>query len=249
MAIIIKNNTQIQKIRTACKIVKETFEVLEPMVKPGITTREIDAAAAKFLNKNGARPSFKNYQKYPKSICISINDEVVHGIPGIRRLKEGDIVSIDIGAFVGGVHGDAARTFACGKISKEAQHLIDVTKQAFFEAMKYARSGCFVSDISKCIQHYGESNGCSIVRELIGHGVGLQLHEEPEIPNWWGVKKRGSKLLPGMTLAIEPIFNAGAQEVDTLTDDWTVVTSDGSWSAHYENTVLITESEPEILTL
>jgi len=248
MAIIIKNPQQIEKMRHAGRLVKEAFDLLEEVVAEGITTRELDEAVVKFLKKNGATPSFKGYRGFPRSICTSVNEEVVHGIPGIRKLVCGDIVSIDIGAYIGGYHGDAARTFAVGQIGPEAQRLMDVTKQSFFEGIKFAKSGCFLYQISVAIQDYVESHGFSVVRDLIGHGIGEALHEDPEIPNF-RQKNRGPRLRPGMTLAIEPMVNAGTYRVIFLDDDWTVVTADGKPSAHYENTVLITDGEPEILTM
>ena len=248
MAIIIKNTQQIEKMRRAGHLVKAAHELLDEIITKGITTRELDEAVVKFLIRNGATPSFKNYRGFPKSVCISINEEVVHGIPGTRKLEDGDIVSIDIGAYIGGFHGDAARTYAVGQISPEKARLMEVTKQSFFEGMRYARKDCFLHQISAAIQDYVEAQGFSVVRELIGHGVGAALHEEPEIPNF-RQKNKGPRLKPGMTLAIEPMVNAGTHEVIFLDDDWTVVTADGKPSAHYENTVLITDGEPEILTI
>ena len=248
MAIVIKNKMQIEKMRRSCSLVKEAFDMLEGLIAPSITTRELDEAIAKFLRKRGAKPSFKNYRGFPKNVCISVNEEVIHGIPGIKRLKTGDIVSIDIGAYLDGFHGDAARTFGVGEISAEAKKIIETTRQSFFEAMKYARKGCFLNDISTAIEAYAVSCGYSIIEEYIGHGVGAELHEAPEIPNY-KQKKRGPRLLPGMILAIEPMISLGTKETEILPDGWTVVTKDGSLSCHYENTVLITEGEPEILTI
>ena len=247
MAIVIKNAGQIQKMRKSCALVKETLLLLGEAITEGITTRELDNIAVKYLQSQGAKPSFKNYRGYPKSICVSINEEVIHGIPGLRKLKRGDIVSVDIGAYFDGYHGDAARTFAVGQVSHEAQRLIDVTRQSFFEGIKYALKGRFLYEISAAIQNYVEANGFSVVREFIGHGIGSALHEDPEVPNY-RQKIKGPRLMPGMTLAIEPMVNTGSHEVVILNDDWTVVTADGGLSAHYENTVLITENEPEILT-
>jgi len=248
MAIIIKNPQQIEKMRRAASLVKAAHELLDNIVTEGISTRELDEAVSKFLKRNGATPSFKNYRGFPKSVCVSINDEVVHGIPGSRKLADGDIVSIDIGAYIGGFHGDAARTYSVGAVPPETTRLVEVARQSFFEGMKYARKGCFLHQISAAIQDYVEAQGFSVVRELIGHGVGAALHEDPEIPNF-RQKNKGPRLRPGMTLAIEPMVNAGTHEVIFLDDDWTVVTADGKPSAHYENTVLITDGEPEILTL
>ena len=248
MAIIIKNVQQIEKMRRVSRLVKEAHDMLEGLVVGGVQTRELDMAVEKFLKKNGAIASFKNYRGYPKSICISINDEVVHGIPGARKLIDGDIVSIDIGAYLDGFHGDCARTYAVGVLSDENKRLVEVTRQSFFEGMHFAKAGCFLHQISAAIQDYVEANGFSVVRDLVGHGVGSSLHEKPEIPNF-RQKTKGPRLAPGMTLAIEPMVNAGSFEVITLDDGWTVVTVDGKNSAHYENTVLITDDEPEILTI
>jgi len=248
MAIIIKNAMQIQKMRKSCELVKGAFVLLGEIITEGITTRELDNAVVKYLKSHGAKPSFKNYRGFPKSICVSVNEEVIHGVPGLRKLIGGDIVSIDIGAYFGGFHGDAARTFAVGNISEEARRLIDVTRESFFEAMKFARRGNFLHEISASIQDYAESKGFSVVEEYIGHGVGASLHESPEIPNY-RQKNKGPRLMPGMTLAIEPMVNVGTHEVVTLPDKWTVVTADNKLSAHYENTVLITDGDPEILTI
>jgi methionyl aminopeptidase len=217
------------------------------MVKPGVTTQEINDEVERFIRKEGAIPSFLNYSGYPGSICISVNDEVIHGIPGKRVLQDGDIVSVDVGAYIGGYHGDCAATFACGTITPEAQDLIDVTRQSFFEGIKFAKKGYRVSDISAAIQVYVESHGYSIVREYVGHGIGKNLHESPEVPNF-GNPGRGVRLLPGMTLAIEPMVNTGSAAIQLLSDGWTVKTRDGKYAAHYENTILITDGEPEILT-
>ena len=246
--IIIKNQEQIQKMRAACLVVKKTFETLGNMVKPGITTKELDDAVANFIKSQGAAASFKNYRGFPKSCCVSVNEEVIHGIPSSRRLHEGDVVSIDVGAYLDGFHGDAARTFAVGKVSAKAQKLIDVTRQSFFEGMKFARAEHFLHEISAAIQDYVEGSGFSVVRDFTGHGVGKDLHEAPEIPNF-RQKNKGPRLRAGMTLAIEPMVNMGSHGVAILKDGWTVVTKDGSLSAHYEDTVLITDAGPEILTL
>jgi methionyl aminopeptidase len=200
-----------------------------------------------FIRQQGAVPSFLNYNGFPASACISINDEVIHGIPGDRVLQDGDIVSVDVGAYVDGFHGDCAATFACGTISPEAQRLIDVTRQSFFEGIRFAKEGYRLYDISAAIQEYVESNGFSIVREFVGHGIGAHLHEDPAVPNY-GRKGRGPRLLRGMTLAIEPMVNAGKADIWQLSDGWTVKTQDGKYAAHYENTILITDGEPEILT-
>ena len=235
-------------MRQACKITAAARALAGEMVRPGVTTREIDKAVHDFIVAQGAKPSFLNYNGFPASTCISVNGCVIHGIPGGYVLKEGDIVSVDVGAFYKGYHGDCAATFACGAISAEAQRLIDVTKQSFFEGIRFATRGHRVSDISHAVQKHVESNGFSVVRSFVGHGVGAQLHEEPEVPNY-GPAGHGPRLLPGMTLAIEPMVNAGTHEVRVLRDGWTTVTADGMLSAHYENTVLITDGEPEILTV
>jgi len=248
MAIILKNVQQIEKMRKASALVREAFALAQSIIADGITTKEIDEAVAKYLKSNGARASFKNYRGFPKSCCISINEEIIHGIPGNKRLQDGDIVSIDIGAFIGGFHGDAARTFAVGNIDPEVARLITVTQDSFFAGMKYARKGCFLHQISAAIQDYAESQGFGVVVDYVGHGIGAALHESPEIPNF-RQKNKGPRLLPGMTLAIEPMINMGTPGIATLDDGWTVVTADGLPSAHYENTVLITEGDPEILTL
>lgn len=249
MAITIKSEREISLMREAGKILAEVHEQLGEIIAPGITTLDIDRKGEELIRKAGCIPSFLNYEGYPASICVSVNDEVVHGIPKkSRRIKEGDIVSLDAGVIYQGYHSDAARTHAVGKISKEDAHLIEVTKQSFFEGIKMAVAGNHLHDISAAIQKYVEGFGYTIVRDLVGHGIGKNLHEEPQIPNFKPIG-RGPKLRPGMTLAIEPMVNAGDWEVWFLEDDWTVVTRDGSNSAHYENTVLITEGEPEILSL
>ena len=246
--IVIKNERELQLMRKACKITAAARAMAGEMVRPGVSTKQIDKAVHDFIVSQGAKPSFLNYHGYPASACISVNDCVIHGIPGGYVLKEGDIVSVDVGAYYQGFHGDCAATFPCGAISTEAQRLIDVTKQSFFEGIRFATRGHRVSDISHAIQTYVESNGYSVVRSFVGHGVGAQLHEEPEVPNF-GAPGRGPRLIPGMTLAIEPIVNAGVADVRILKDRWTTVTADGKLSAHYENTVLITDGEPEILTV
>ena len=246
--IAIKNEHELEIMRRACKITAAARALAGEMVRPGITTKAIDKAVHDFIVSQGAKPSFLGYGGFPASACISVNDVVIHGIPNGYVLKDGDIVSIDVGAFYRGFHGDCAATFACGTITPQAKKLIDVTRQSFFEGMKYAKRGQRVSDISHAIQMYVESNGYSVVRSFVGHGVGAQLHEEPEVPNF-GAPGRGPRLLPGMTIAVEPMVNVGGYEVKVLKDRWTTVTSDGSLAAHYENTVLITDGEPEILTV
>ena len=246
--ITIKNERELESMRQACKITAEARALAGDLVKPGVSTKAIDQAVYDYIVAQGAKPSFLNYNGFPASSCISVNSTVIHGIPGGYILKEGDIVSIDVGAFYKGFHGDCAATFACGAISTEAQKLIEVTKQSFFEGMKFATKGKRVQDISHAIQTYVESNGFSVVRSFVGHGVGRKLHEEPEVPNF-GKSGHGPRLLKGMTLAIEPMVNAGVYDVRVLKDGWTVLTADGKLSAHYENTVLITDGEPEILTV
>ena len=217
------------------------------MAAPGVTTLEIDKAVNDFIRKNGAVPTFLNYNGYPASVCISVNDEVIHGIPGPRVLRDGDIVSIDVGATFEGYVGDCAATYVAGTASDEAKKLIQVTRQSFFEAMKFARVGYRISDISHAVQQYAEENGFSVVREYVGHGVGARMHEDPEVPNY-GRPGHGPRLAAGMTIAVEPMINAGGAAVKVLPDGWTVKTADGSLSAHYENTILITNGDPEILT-
>ena len=245
--ITIKSPREIELMRHAGKITAAARSLAREMVTPGVTTQEINKAVHQFIKKSGAVPSFYGYGGFPASSCISVNDQVIHGIPGRRVVNEGDIVSLDVGAFIGGYHGDCAGTFPCGKCSDEALRLIEVTRQSFFEGIKYARQGYRVSDISHAIQEYVESHGFSLVREYVGHGIGQKLHEAPEVPNY-GTPGHGPRLVKGMTLAIEPMVNAGGMAVRVLDDDWTVITADGSLSAHYENTVLITDGEPEILT-
>ena len=246
--ITIKNGHELSCMRQACKITAAARALAGEMVRPGITTKEIDKAVYDFIVRQGAKPSFLGYNGFPGSACISVNSTVIHGIPGTYVLQDGDIVSIDVGAFYKGFHGDCAATFPCGTIRAEAKKLIDVTRQSFYEGIRQAKKGNRVSDISHAIQTYVESNGFSVVRTFVGHGVGAQLHEEPEVPNF-GKPGRGPRLLPGMTLAIEPMVNAGVYDVKVLKDNWTTVTADGKLSAHYENTVLITDGEPEILTV
>ena len=246
--IAIKNERELVYMRRACKITAAARALAGEMVRPGVSTQEIDKAVHDFIVSQGAKPSFLNYTGFPASTCISVNSTVIHGIPGGYTLKEGDIVSVDVGAFYKGFHGDCAATFPCGAISTEAEKLINVTKQSFFEGIRFAKCGHRVSDISHAIQTYVESNGYSVVRSFVGHGVGAQLHEEPEVPNF-GAPGRGPRLIRGMTLAIEPMVNAGTHDVRVLKDGWTTVTADGKLSAHYENTVLITDGEPEILTV
>lgn len=248
MPISIKSDAEIILMRNAAEILIEAHEVVAKHLQEGITTKELDAITEKFIKSRHAIPSFKDYCGYPASACISINDEVVHGIPSKRKLKNGDIVSVDLGVFYKGYHSDAARTYAIGDVSPELIKLIEVTKQSFFEGVKYAKPGNHLGQISVAIQQYVEANGFSVVRDLVGHGIGKELHEEPQIPNY-KTPGRGPKLQKGMVLAIEPMVNVGTWQVRVLDDDWTFVTRDGMPSAHYENTIVITDDEPQILTL
>lgn len=246
--ISIKSPREIDLMRRAGRLTAAARALAGRMAVPGATTLEIDTAVRKFIEGHGAKPSFLNYNGFPGSACISVNEQVIHGIPGHRKLKEGDIVSIDVGAFLDGFHGDCAGTFAVGQVSDKAARLIAVTEQSFWEGMKFARAGYRVSDISHAVQQYVEANGCSVVRSFVGHGVGAKLHEPPEVPNF-GPAGHGARLQPGMTLAVEPMVCAGHWEVKVLKDGWTTVSADGSLTAHYENSILITgDGEPEILT-
>ena len=246
--ICVKTERELEIMRKACKITAAARALAGEMVRPGVTTGEIDKAVHDFIVSQGAKPSFLHYQGYPGSACISVNEVVIHGIPGKRVLQEGDIVSVDVGAQYQGFHGDCAATFACGTISQEAQRLIDVTKQSFFEGIRFARQGYRVSDISHAVQSYVEANGFSVVRAFVGHGVGEHLHEEPSVPNY-GAPGKGPRLVKNMTIAVEPMVNMGTWEVRVLKDGWTTVTADGKLAAHYENSILITDGEAEILTV
>ena len=249
MAVTVKSEKQIALMREAGRLLAITHEELHKALKPGMTTLDIDRLGEEIIRDFGCIPNFKNYEGYPASICTSVNEVVVHGIPSKKRiLKEGDIISLDAGMIYKGYHSDAARTFAVGEISKEARQLVDVTRQSFFEGIRYAKAGNHLHDISAAIQKYAESFGYGVVRELVGHGIGTRLHEDPQIPNFKTIG-RGIRLRPGMTLAIEPMITMGDYAVSVLDDDWTVVTDDNSLAAHYENTVLITDGDPEILTL
>lgn len=249
MSVTVKTPREIELMREAGRILALVHEELGKIVKPGISTYEIDKEGEKLIRSFGCIPSFLNYNGYPASICVSVNEEVVHGIPSRKRiLKDGDIVSLDAGVIYKGYHSDAARTHAVGKISDKAKKLIEVTKQCFFEGIKYAKAGNHLHDISKAIGSYAEQFKYGVVRELCGHGIGTHLHESPDIPNF-AQKSRGIKLEAGMTLAIEPMINLGTHDVYWMDDDWTVCTYDGSLSAHYENTVLITETGCEILSM
>jgi len=235
-------------MRQAGRITAAARALAGEMVAPGVTTQEIDKAVHRYIKSQGAVPSFLNYNGFPASVCISVNDEVIHGIPGNRVLKDGDIVSIDVGAFKDGFHGDCAATFACGNVSEEAKRLIEVTRQSFYEGLKYAREGYRLPDLSGAIQRYVEANGFSVVREFVGHGIGSKLHESPEVPNYLDPRVGRPRFLRGMTIAVEPMVNAGKAGIHVMPDGWTVKTADGRLSAHYENTILITDGDPEILT-
>lgn len=245
----IKSEREIKLMREAGQILARVHDQLGKAIEPGMSTLDIDRIGERLIRSYGCIPSFKNYNGYPASICVSVNDEVVHGIPNRRHiLKEGDIVSLDAGVIWNGYHSDAARTHGVGIIAPEAAKLIEVTRQSFFEGIKYAKPGNHLNDISSAVQKYAESFGYGVVRDLVGHGIGTKLHEEPEVPNF-SQKRKGIRLEPGMTLAVEPMITAGRYDVVWMDDDWTVVTDDGSLSAHYENTILITDGEPEILSL
>ena len=249
MAVTIKSPREIELMREAGRILAKTHEELAKNLRPGMSTWDIDHMGEEIIRSYGCIPSFKNYNGYPASICVSVNDEVVHGIPHKEHfLDEGDIVSLDAGVLYKGYHSDAARTYGIGEIDDDAKKLIEVTRQSFFEGIKFAKAGNHLNDISAAIQKYAESFGFGVVRDLVGHGIGSHLHEDPEIPNF-ARKRKGILLQPGMTLAIEPMITEGSYEVVWLDDDWTVMTEDGGWAAHYENTILITEGEPEILSL
>ena len=249
MAITIKSAREIALMRESCKLLADVFQNLEQAIKPGISTMDLNILADKLIRAHGCIPNFLNYHGYPASICASVNDAVVHGIPSKNHiLQEGDIISIDAGLIYKGYHSDMARTFGVGIISEEARLLIERTRQSFFDGIKMARAGNYLYDISNAIDASIKPYGYGIVRDLVGHGIGTELHEDPQIPNF-AQKKHGPKLRAGMTLAIEPMINIGRADVEWLDDDWTVVTEDGSLSAHYENTILVTDGEPEILTL
>lgn len=244
----IKSDTELEYMRSAGKVVADTLAMIQKVIKPGITTAEIDKLAEEFILAQGAIPSFKGYGGFPGSICASVNDVVIHGIPNDTVLVQGDIISVDCGAILNGYHGDAARTFPVGNISKEAQHLIDVTKESFFKGIEKAVVGNRLTDISAAIQKHAESFGYSVVRDFVGHGIGTSMHEDPQVPNY-GTAGKGPKLVHGVVLAIEPMINMGNYKVKIKPDGWTVVTSDGKLSAHYENTIAITNEGVEILTL
>lgn len=248
--ITLKAPREIELMRRAGKITAAARALAGAMVSVGVTTQRIDREVRDYIISEGAKPAFLGYGGFPNSVCISVNSEVIHGIPGKRALREGDVVSIDVGAEKDGFIGDCAATYIVGEGTPEARRLVQVTRQSFFEALRFMRMGCRVSDISRAVQSCAEGNGFSVVRDYVGHGVGRRMHESPEIPNFVEEPRRGAdpRLLAGMTIAVEPMVNAGAAEVKVLADGWTVVTDDGRLSAHYENTVLITDGEPEILT-
>lgn len=246
--IIIKSHHEIQLMREAAKVTAEILEMMNDIIKPGISTAEIDHIVEKEIRKHGMLPAFKGYGGFPASVCASVNETIVHGIPSDRRLEEGDIISIDTGTIYKGFYSDAARTYPVGEVSEEAKRLIRVTKESFFEGLKYCKVGCRLGDVSHAIQKHVETNGFAVVKDFVGHGIGSNMHEDPQIPNY-GKAGRGPRLEAGMVLAIEPMVNVGTDKMRILDDEWTAVSLDGSLSAHYENTVVITEGEPEILTL
>ncbi len=250
-SITIKSAADVEKMRAAGRIVEDTLNLLAKSACVGMRTDELDAIAAEYIKSCGAEASFLGYDGYPKSICASVNAQVVHGIPGKYRLKDGDIVSVDVGAVLNGFHGDAARTLLIGNVPEEVQALVRVTKECFFEGIKFAKAGYRISDIAKAVQSHAETHGYGVVRELVGHGIGRRMHEPPEVPNFWdkNLFGRGARLETGMTIAIEPMINMGTARVYRLSDGWTVETADGKPSAHYENTVAITNGEPRLLTL
>lgn len=249
MAVTIKSKSEIDLMRESGHRLAKVFDTMQAALRPGMTTKDIDRIGEKAIRSLGGIPNFLNYNGFPASICVSVNDEVVHGIPDdVRVLREGDIVSLDAGMIFKGWHSDAARTFPVGAVSPEAEQLMRVTRECFFEGIRYAREGCYLHDISNAIADHADRYGYGIVEDLVGHGIGTNLHEDPEVPNFH-VKSKGIRLRAGMTLAIEPMINIGTKEVEWLDNDWTVVTMDGSLSAHYENTVVIRDGDPEILTL
>ncbi len=243
----IKTPAEIEQMRKAGRIVEEVLLLMQQMAKPGVFTAELDAAAAELIKSRGAIPSFLHYRGYPSSICTSVNEQVVHGIPGKRKLENGDILSVDVGAFIDGWHGDAARTFFIGDVQPEVRRLVRVTRECFYEGLRYARAGSRIGDISAAVQAHAESHGYGVVRELVGHGIGRQMHEPPDVPNY-GIPGHGLRLKAGMTIAVEPMINLGGAAVQVLADGWTVIARDRRPSAHYENTIVITDGEPMLLT-
>lgn len=246
--VVLKTSRELGLMRQAGRISARALKLAGEAVEPGVTTGEIDRRVRRYIEGEGAKPSFLHYNGFPASACISVNNEVIHGIPGSRILREGDIVSIDIGAFYEGFHGDNAWTYACGDVSKEAQALMDATCESLFQGIAQAKAGARIGDVASAVQRYAEARGYSVVRQFVGHGVGASLHEAPEVPNF-GTPGRGVRLLPGMTIAIEPMINAGGKGVTVLKDGWTTVTADGSLSAHFEHSVAVTPDGPVILTL
>ena len=248
--ITIKSQSELDKMEIAGRIVEDTLNLMARTAKAGMRTDELNSIAEDFIRSQGAVPSFLNYAGYPKSICTSVNEQVVHGIPGSYRLRDGDILSVDIGAVINGFHGDAARTLLIGEVDPDVQELVKVTKECFFEGLRQVRPGNRISDIGKAVQAYAESHGYGVVRDLVGHGIGRKMHEPPDVPNFWDPRMgRGIRLEAGMCIAIEPMINMGTADVIQLSDGWTVVTADGKPSAHYENTVAVTDGEPRLMTL
>lgn len=247
--IVLKTGRELKIMKEACRISAGALQLVGRAVEPGVTTAELDRIAEEYIKSEGAVPNFKNYDGYPATACISVNNEVIHGIPTEKRkIKQGDIVSVDLGAMFEGYHGDNAATFACGDISDEAKRLMDATKESLYEGIKAARAGGRIGDIGHAVQSYVEARGYSVVRQFVGHGVGTHLHEAPEVPNF-GIPGRGIRLLPGMTIAIEPMVNIGKPDVKIMPDGWTVLTKDGSLSAHFEHTVAVTSDGPQIMTV
>lgn len=246
--ITIKTEADLQRMDAAGRVVEETLRLLKTLARPGVTTAELDHEAERFIRSRGATPSFLHYHGYPKSICTSVNEQVVHGIPGPYRLRDGDILSVDVGACLDGFQGDAARTFLIGNVPAHVRSLVQVTRESFYAGLRYARAGNRIGDISAAIQAHAEAHGYGVVREMIGHGIGREMHEEPNVPNY-GRAGHGPRLEKGMTIAIEPMINLGTARIRQLADGWTTITADGKPSAHYENTVAITDGEPRLLTL
>jgi methionyl aminopeptidase len=244
----LKSKMELEKIRESCRIVAEALKLMEEMIQPGIETQEVDRRVREFIENEGAKPSFLGYRGYPASTCISINEVIVHGIPGKRKIKDGDLVSVDVGAYKNGFHGDAARTFLVGKVNDEKKKITKVVKEALEKGIAAAKPYGRLSDLSAAIQKHSEKNGFSVVRDLVGHGIGRNMHEEPQVPNY-GAPGNGPVLQPGMVLAVEPMINAGTYETDTLEDGWTIVTADRRVSAHWENTIAITENGVAVLTV
>ena len=249
MMIVLKTGRELKIMKEACRISAGALQLIGKAIEPGVTTAELDRLAEEYIRKQGAEPNFKNYEGYPATACISVNNQVIHGIPSTkRRLRAGDIVSVDLGAKFDGYHGDNAATFACGDVSDEAKRLMDATREALYEGIAAARAGNRIGDIGSAVQRYVEARGYSVVRQYVGHGVGTHLHEAPEVPNF-GTPGRGIRLLPGMTIAIEPMVNAGQPDVKVEPDGWTVLTKDGSLSAHFEHTIAVTSDGPAIMTI